>query len=167
MVPTLVQGDALSSTSLYFEKYFFPHKKYLLQVPSNLQLLLLLLLQMWLLLLSLFYYYFYLLQLLLAPLLAGGPSLAFHFICFAFAALSLSTSLSSLNYSLAALGSSRPTRSHAESTIANPFLFLGAFFLSVCVCVCVFVLLLLPFSWRWVLNTTFEEEELELLLLLS
>ncbi len=79
MVPTLVQGDALSSTSLYFEKYFFPHKKYLLQVPSNLQLLLLLLLQMWLLLLSLFYYYFYLLQLLLAPLLAGGPSLAFHF----------------------------------------------------------------------------------------
>ncbi len=163
-----VQGHALSSTSLYFEKYFFPHKKYLLQVPSNLQLLLLLLLQMWLLSPLLIIILLITLQLApLAPLPGGGPALLYTlFICFAFAVLSPSyLSLSSLNYSRAALGSSsRPTKSHAESTIASPFFFFffweGLFFLSVCMC----VLLLLPFSWGWVLNTTFE---LLLLLLLS
>jgi len=135
VVPTLVQGHALSSTSLYFEKYFFPHKKYLLQVPSNLQLLLLLQmwLQMWLLLLLLSH--FLLLFLLITTSTCSSSCwwtfscFPFHMLCFCSTlSLSLSTSLSSLNYSLAALGSSRPTRSHAESTIANPFLFLFLFF---------------------------------------
>jgi hypothetical protein len=92
----------------------------------------------------------------------------FHMLCFC-STLSLYLSLFSLHLtnSLAALGSSRPSRSHAESTIASPFFFFlfWGFFLGVCVYVCVFLFCcFFLFLGDGFLNTTFEEE---LLLLLS